>query len=155
MATNHSIRTTTVTRMFELLAAGPAMLKDDGTRVPTTPGEPGAEVEREHVFVVLPIRGDRHIVFMEAGRKTVEDNFTIPVLFQSAVPGASLEECCARVEAMSNDLLDVLANDPTLGELDGLMWANEATTEGPDAYQTDEGAVAFWRTDVECKARYE
>ncbi len=150
-----SIRTAVVTRIFELLKTRPSMVGADGELVQMTPGEPAGTTEREHVFVVLPVRGEREIVFMEAGRKTIEDNFTIPFLFQSAVPGSTLEECSARVEAMSNDLLDVLADDPTLGELDGLMWATEATTEGPDAFQTDEGAVAFWRTDVECKARYE
>lgn len=129
-----------------------------GQRTPIAPGLPGKMIEREHVFVAR-ITGRREVRFLEAGRKTVEDDFTITFVFMTSLPGATTLEVDDRVEVMSGALEDVLADDPALSDdqgepLDGLMWAVAGTWDGPDPELTDDGAVSFLRADVECKARY-
>lgn len=154
MVATVSIRTRVRDELIARLELHPALVGIDGERVPISPGLPGKAIERQHVFVAR-ISGTRHVAFLQAGRKTIEDDFTIAFVFMAAVPGSDIAENDALVEQMSNALLDVLADDPGLGDLEGLMWATEADTEGPDGQLTDEGAVSFWHTDVECKARYE
>lgn len=159
MVATSSIRTRVRDEIITRLNQHPALVTTAGDRVPVSPGRPGNEVEREHVFVAR-ITGEREVAFLAAGRKTITDDFTITFIFMSAIPGEDIGANDERVEQMSNALLDVLADDPGLSDangapMDGLMWATEATTEGPDGELTDEGAVSFWRSDVECKARYE
>lgn len=128
-------------------------LQPDLEGVPVAPGLPGKTIEREHVFVAR-ITGQREVAFLQEGRKTIEDNFIITFIFWVANPGSDTLESDDRAEVMSLCLLDVLAEDPSLGDLDGLMWAVEAESQGPDPELTDEGAMSVVHTDVACKARY-
>lgn len=153
MATS-SIRTKVRDEIIDRLNAHSALVSADGNRVPVDPGPPGQRIEREHVFVARTT-GRRQVAFLEAGRKTVEDDFTITFVFWASRPGDTGSEADDRVEQMATSIEDVLADDPTLGNLDGLFWAVEATVEGPDHELTKEGAVATIVVDVECKARYE
>lgn len=152
-----SIRTKVRDEIIRRLNNHPDLVSPDGQRVPISPGLPGKAVEREHVFVVR-ITGEREVAFMEAGRKTVNDEFTISFVFMTAEPGAEVLEATDRVEQMAGALEDILADDPALstgGEpLDGLMWAVSARWDGPDHELTDEGAAGFLRADVDVRARY-
>ena len=154
MVATTSIRTRVRDEIIARLNQHPALMGTDGNRVPISPGLPGGSLEREHVFVAR-ITGRRNIAFMEAGRKTRDDEFTISFVFMTATPGADTLDADNRAEQMSTALEDVLADDPTLGDLDGNFWAVEAEANGPDHQLTDEGAVAFMHIDVECRARYE
>lgn len=154
MVATSSIRTRVRDEIISRLNEHPNLLGSDGHRVTVSPGLVGGDVEREHVFVAR-ISGRRQVAFLEAGRKTVEDDFTISFVFMTATPGADTLSADDRVEQMSVALSDVLADDPALGDLDGLMWAVEAEANGPDHQLTDDGAVGFMHVDVECKARYE
>lgn len=153
MVATTSIRTRVRNEILRRIALKPAL---DGVTI--TPGLPGKAIEREHVFVPR-ITGERKVRFMEAGRKTVDDDFTITVVFMTAQPGAGIDESDDRVEQMGGALEDVLADDPGLNDendqpMDGLMWAVSARWDGPDHELTDEGAVSFLRADIDCKARY-
>ena len=154
MVATSSIRTRVRNEIISRLNNHPALLGQDGQRVPISPGLVAGDAEREHVFVVRTA-GRRQVAFLEAGRKTIEDDFTISFVFMAATPGADTLEADDRVEYMSTALSDVLADDPSLGDLDGLMWATEAEANGPDHQLTDDGAIGFMHVDVECKARYE
>lgn len=158
MAATTSIRTRVRDEIIARLAEQPALAGADGHTVTITPGLPGGTIELEHVFVVR-ITGTRSVKFLEAGRKTVEDDFTITFVFMTATPGADTLEADDRVEVMSSALEDVLAEDPALADtdgtpLDGLMWAVAGTWDGPDHELTPDGAAAVMRCDVEVKARY-
>jgi hypothetical protein len=153
-----SIRTRVRDELIARLNAHPALVGTDGQRVPVSPGLPGKNIEREHVFVVQ-ITGQRQVRFLEAGRKTIDDEFTITWVFMTAQPGAETLEADDRVEQMGGALEDVLADDPGLSDaqgepMDGLLWAVSARWDGPDHELTDEGAAGFLRADVDCKARY-
>lgn len=140
------------TRVRDEIIARLAIQPDlEGVKIDS--GLPGKNIEREHVFVAR-IAGQRRVVFLQAGRKTIEDVFTITFIFWVANPGNDTLEADDRAEVMAMCLLDVLAEDPSLGDLEGLMSAVEAQAEGPDNELTDEGAVSIFRTDVECEARY-
>lgn len=154
MVATSSIRTRVRDEIITRINQHQALLRSDGQRVKVDPGDPGGTIENEHVWVVR-ITGRRVITLLEAGRKTVDDDFTISFVFQAATPGASTLEADDRVEYMSTALSDVLANDPSLGDLEGLFWAVEAEANGPDHMLATDGAVSFMHVDVECKARYE
>lgn len=156
MVATTSIRTRTRDEILARLRNHQALVDADGLLVPISPGLPGGRLEREHVFVAQ-ITGRSEVAFLEAGRKTRDDEFTITFVFMTAQPGAETLEADGRVEEMAQALEDVLADDPALSTngvpLDGLMWATLARFDGPDHELTDEGAVGFMRADVECRAR--
>lgn len=154
MVATTSIRTKVRDEIIARLDQHPALVDADGHRVTVSPGLPGGTLEREHVFVAR-ITGRRNIAFLEAGRKTRDDEFTISFVFMTATPGADTLDADDRVEQMATALEDVLADDPALGDLDGNFWVVEAEVNGPDHELTDEGAVGFMHIDVECRARYE
>jgi hypothetical protein len=154
-----SIRTRVRDEIIARLNAHQALVDADGQRVPVDAGDPGGRIQREHVWVA-GITGRREVAFLEAGRKTIDDQFTIVFLFMATIPGADTLEVDDRVEVMGGALEDVLAEDPALSDaggqpLDGLLWAVSARWDGPDHELVDEGAVSFLRADVECRARYE
>lgn len=158
MTATTSIRTRVRDELITRMNAHAALVTAGGLRVPISPGLPGRAIEREHVFVAQ-ITGERKVAFLEAGRKTIEDDFTITFVFMAAQAGTTVLEATDRVEVMAGALEDILADDPALGDaqgvpLDGLMWAVTARWDGPDHELTDDGAVGFLRADVDVKARY-
>jgi hypothetical protein len=158
MTATTSIRTQVRGELITRMTPHPALVSAAGLRVPITPGLPGDKIEREHVFVAR-ITGTRKVTFLQAGRKTIEDDFTITFVFMVSIPGATTLEADDRVEVMASALEDVLADDPALADaqgvpLDGLLWAVAGTWDGPDHELTSDGAVSFMRCDVDCKARY-
>lgn len=158
MTATTSVRTAVRDEIVARLNAHPALVSADGQRVPVTPGLPGRTIEREHVFIAQ-VAGTRSVAFLEAGRKTIDDEFTITFVFMTSNPGADALEATDRVEVMATALEDVLADDPGLNDaqgapMDGLMWATTGRWDGPEHELTDEGAVGFIRADVDVRARY-
>lgn len=119
-------------------------------------GWPGKNLGRNHVWIDRAT-GTWTFPFMQAGDKTLDDQFTIRVIFQASSPGDSIAETDARAElyAMAFGLL--IAADPSLGGMDGLMaaWFDEDAAEGPDGVFTDEGAVSYVFVDLHVHTRTE
>jgi hypothetical protein len=149
-----SIRTVVRDEIIARLNGRQELVGTDGHRIPVDPGDPGRNQEREHVWVE-DINGEREVAFLEAGRKTIDDRFTITFAFVAHQPGADVLEATDRVEIMGHALEHVLADDPSLGDLDGLVWAKAARWIGPNHFLTEQGAFSVVLADVDCRARAE
>lgn len=144
-----SVRTTVIENISSRIAG---IL---GDTVQVDPGLPSKTVLREHVYVPR-VTGTRDFVFIQAGRKTVDDQFTITFLFMAAPKGYTALEAGARCEEMTDALLDVLALSPGLdNDIPEIIDIQPGTFDGPEIENTNEGVVAFIRADVDVHVRYD
>lgn len=115
-------------------------------------GWPGRNLERDHVWVDR-VTGTVEFPLMMAGRKHRDDKFTVRVIFQSSQPGDSIAETDVRAEQLYAALENVIAADPGIGTMNGIVHALIDTVEGPMGELTDEGAVSFMFADIAVHAR--
>ena len=120
--------------------------------IPVAHGWPGRNIERDHVWVDR-VTGFLELPLLTAGRKFRDDKFTVRVAFQASAPGDDIAETVERVLALYAHVENLLADDPGLGEMDGLISAALGPVEGPDGSLTDEGAVSFVFADIAIHAR--
>lgn len=121
--------------------------------VQVEPGWPGDTLKAEAVWIDQ-LDGDVSIPVMSAGRKYRDDQFTVP--FEIRVAGkATLDATMTRLAAIIAEIEDVMADDPGLDTLDGLISAQvteERMTAGEIAAT---GWIGFGEVVVSCHARYE
>ena len=115
-------------------------------------GWPGRNLERDHVWIDR-VTGTVEFPLMMAGRKSRDDKFTVRVIFQASGPGDTIAETDARAETLYAALENLIAPDPSLAGMDGIIHALLDTVEGPMGELTDEGAVSFMFADVAVHAR--
>jgi hypothetical protein len=127
-----------------------------GDDVKVDPGLPSKGMFREHVFVPV-VTGTRSFPYSKGqdGTFDVDDEFTITFLFSVGGKGLTSLEAGTRCEEMSDALLAVLSEDPGLSnDIPELIDIKPSTFDGPELENTNEGAIAFIRADVEVHARY-
>lgn len=115
-------------------------------------GWPGRRLERDHVWVDR-VTGTVTMPFSMAGRKVRDDTFTVRLVFQASRPGESIAETDDAVESMYAAFENLLADDPSLASMDGVIDAPTWTAEGPDGELTDEGAVSFYIVELTVNSR--
>lgn len=117
-------------------------------------GWPGKNLARNHVWIDR-VTGTVSFDLLMAGRKLRDDQFTVRLIFQAGGPGDSIAETDARVETYCAAFEDLIAEDPSLGDMDGLIHAHfdEDSIEGPQGDLTDEGAVSFMFADLSVHTR--
>lgn len=120
--------------------------------VQVEPGWPGDELEGEAVWLD-EITGDMAFPLLKAGRKPRNDVFTVPVELQAGNAAQTLSEARNRCGVFLAALEDVLANDPTLSSLDGVLWTEPGTVRGPFPIRTKQGAVGFCRAEIVVHSR--
>ena len=120
--------------------------------VPVSYGWPGRHLERDHVWIDR-VTGTVTMPFAMSGRKVRDDQFTVRLVFQSSKPGDSIAETDETVETMYGHFEDLIATDPSLEAMDGVMDAPTWTAEGPNGELTDEGAVSFYVVDLTVNSR--
>lgn len=92
------------------------------------------------------------IANLKSGRKQRDETYSIEVIFWVAKPRGVPYDADTRVWTLFAELEDLLADDPTLGAVDGLAWAVLDDVEaGVDIEK--EGPVAWVVASVDCKAR--
>lgn len=111
---------------------------------------------KDELIYVGATRGTVTVADLRAGRKTRDDTFTVEMHVLAGKPGqrtaqAAEEralELCALIE-------DVLAANPTLGDLDGVLWAAQRDTRSDteDPVPTPEGYLGVAQIDIEVKTR--
>jgi hypothetical protein len=84
---------------------------------------------------------------------TREDNFTIPMQIKAGWPNQTLDEAEARVVVLFGYLETVLATDPSLSNLAGMLMASIGEVNGPATGRLPEGAVSFIRAVIDVKTR--
>lgn len=117
---------------------------------------PGDEAGPDAMWIPADgITGEITVANMKAGRKERDDRFEISYLAR-AQGYTTATEAAERVEELCAVLEDVLADDPTLDDLDGLVHAVLATKEGPAVFNfAGGGFIAYGRVAISLHARYE
>lgn len=141
-----TIRTAARRRLVELLAGWPGLA---GVQVTVT--HPGDELKSESIWTGVPV-GDINIPTMQAGRKERDDVFDVPLWFRVA-NRATEDDTLDRLDQMIGEVCDYFATDTELGGLDGVLSAELARQEGPDAAKTNEGAEGGAALTVSVHAR--
>lgn len=120
--------------------------------VSVSQGWPGKHLEREHIWIDR-VTGAVSMPFAMSGRKVRDDEFTVRLVFQAASPGDSIQETDERADALYAFFENLLATDPSLENMDGVMDAPTWTAEGPNGELTDEGAVSFYVVELSVNSR--
>ena len=129
------------------------LLQADGNMnaVTVSPGWPGDRVPQAQLVWVDEIDGNVDIPVMTGGRKQRNDDFDIPL--QIRVSGfATLDETMSRVASIVGTIENVLADDTTLGLLDGVLSA-QISRERMTSAMLPEGPVAFAEVVVSITTR--
>lgn len=118
--------------------------------VTVLPAWDGRQTDREQVFFG-DVQGTHQVPTMKSGRKTRREEFSLEVFVKVSRPGDKLQEAEERAIELMEALRGTLADDPTLGGLDGLIAAtSEEFTELID--WTDENAAVTLRAVVNASA---
>lgn len=145
-----SIRPLVKARLLELFRARPEL-----TDVQVEGGDMGDLTEQDAVWCAAVHGAGNHIPVMQGGRKQRSDSFDLKWVVQCGSHG----DDAATSEAQATTYLDAidgtLADDPSLGNLDGLwQGAVISNVDGPDTWRTPEGSVSFYTVTISCTARY-
>ena len=119
--------------------------------VTVSPGWPGDNVPSAQLVWITEIDGETSIPVMVGGRKQRNDDFTIPVEIRVAGYG-TLDDTMTRVSEIVAVIEDTLANDTSLGSLDGVLSA-EIISERMTSAMFPEGPIGFAEVIVAVSAR--
>lgn len=106
-----------------------------------SPGWPGDKGVKAEMVWAGDVSGDLVIPVGSGGRKYRDDKFTV-LWFMRVTRQTTVAACKARVAEMLSAVEDVFADDPTIGDLDGVVSA-EITGIQDEAQSTPEGVVGY------------
>lgn len=98
------------------------------------------------------VTGSDRVPVMSAGRKVREQEYSVQVIVWVAKPRGTVQEAEARAHVLAAEINDALADDPSLGGVDGLIHATAGSWE-VEADQALEGPFCLITFDVDCLAR--
>jgi hypothetical protein len=120
--------------------------------VQVEPGWPGDEMQAELIWIT-DLTGQISMPFMVAGRKTRDDHFEIPLQIRVS-NRANRDDTLSRVIQLVAAVQDILADDPTLGDLDSLVSiGTEEFTENEMCASMPEGHLGFAELIIPVHAR--
>jgi hypothetical protein len=144
----NSIRHLVILELFERVAA-----RLPGWRV--DPAWPGDELELEAVYVA-GAQGPVTVPLMGAGRSFRDDRFDVTVIVQGGSPQSVSRESMERAALGLAAVEDVLAEDPTLGDLPGLLEIGQsAQVDGPTTFPARNGVFTYYTLTISAEARYD
>jgi hypothetical protein len=147
MATT-SIRWEACKKIVQLIGEDPLIAS---TSVSVQPGWPGDRIVQKELIWIDEITGDTNIPVMTGGRKQREDDFEITLNFR--ITGLyDISATMDRTFVLIGIVEDILANDTTLGALDGVLSA-EITSERMSSAMFPEGPVAFAELKIQISSR--
>jgi hypothetical protein len=101
-------------------------------------GRPQDSLVKAQFVHVADVDYSAEIANIKAGRKQYDENYTVDVVFAVGKPRATSVDTEARAFALFEYLRDLLADDPSLGGVDGVVWA---VLESVDAATEHQGNV--------------
>ena len=156
MARTALFRSQVIGRLKELLDAA-GIARSDGTdSVQVLRHEPANMALEDEVVYFGDTTGDLSVPFMVAGRKVIDDMFTLDVWFAVASPGHEGDEAQDRAERLANAVADFLQDDPAIDDLEGVLWCTPTGTYrllAPVAREDGEGFGCAGQLTVSVKAR--
>ena len=135
------------TTIYEDKAALLTKLKADSTlsAIQVTYGDPGGAARREHIFIGDVTAGGQDPESLSSGRRRRIENYTLDVIVSVQSKPQGLQENEQRAIVLASAVEDVVADNPTLSDLTGLMFmecsgmsvsSNEAGIDGPHSQIT-------------------
>lgn len=139
------IRWVAVKRLVDLLRT------EAGPLVSVEPGWPGELAMRDEMIWIDEVRSTIDAPVMTGGRIHRDDFFTVPVLVR--VAGArSLDATMERLEELVACVENVVADESTLNDLDGVV-SVEARSADVTCGRTPDAFLGFARCEVEVHSR--
>ena len=140
------------TTIYEVKAALLTKLQADATlsAIQVTYGDPGGAARREHVFIGDVTAGGQDPESLSSGRRRRIESYTLDVIVSVQSKPQGLQENEQRAIVLASAVENVVADNPTLSNLDGLMFiecsgmsvtSNEAGADGPHSQITVHFAV--------------
>ena len=122
-------------------------LKADATlsAIQVTYGDPGGAARREHIFLGDVTAGGQDPESLSSGRRRRIESYTLDVIVSVQSKPQGLQENEERAIVLASAVENVVADNPTLSNLDGLMFmecsgmsvsSNEAGIDGPHSQIT-------------------
>ena len=135
------------TTIYEVKAALLTKLKADSTlsAIQVTYGDPGGAARREHVFIGDVTAGGQDPESLSSGRRRRIESYTLDVIVSVQSKPQGLQENEQRAIVLASAVENVVADNATLSDLDGLMFmecsgmsvsSNEAGIDGPHSQIT-------------------
>lgn len=117
-------------------------------------GRPQDSLIKSEFIHIADVGYSAEIANIKAGRKQYDEDYTVDVVIAVGKPRATSEDAETRAFALLEYLRDLLADDPSLGGVDGLAWA---VLESVDAATNHEGTVvvSVIVATVRCRGRVE
>lgn len=144
MATSSTVPAVKAALVSLLTAALP------GTQV--TYGRPADSMLSRNCVWMGRAAGTDRVPTMKAGRKAREQDYTITVFVWVAKPRGTVEQAEDDAHTLLAEVNDALADDPSLGGVDGLIHATAGSWEA-EADQAQEGPFCLVTLDIDCLAR--
>lgn len=113
---------------------------------------PDNQLARECIYVGDVPSGAQRVPTLKAGRKAREEKYPIEVVVAVLAAGGTLSAAETRAFVLLSSVEDVVADDPSLGGVAGLIHATAGTFDVTSGY-TAEGPVCVIRFQVDCTAR--
>ena len=113
--------------------------------IQVTYGDPGGAARREHVFIGDVTAGGQDPESLSSGRRRRIESYTLDVIVSVQSKPQGLQENEQRAIVLASAVEDVVADNPTLSDLTGLMFmecsgmsvsSNEAGVDGPHSVIT-------------------
>ena len=113
--------------------------------IQVTYGDPGGAARREHVFIGDVTAGGQDPESLSSGRRRRIESYTVDVIVSVQSKPQGLQENEQRAIVLASAVEDVVADNPTLSDLTGLMFmecsgmsvsSNEAGVDGPHSQIT-------------------
>lgn len=116
-------------------------------------GRPQDSLVSAECVYVADARPRYEFANMKAGRKQYDERFDFDVLFCVSRAAGEVQEAAERCYALFASLRDILADDPSLGAVDGLVWARLGDAIEATAFGKGGAPVSIIEATVTCHAR--
>jgi len=139
--TIYSVKSTLLTKL---------KAESDLSGIQITYGDPGQAARREFVFIGDVTAGGQDPESLSSGRRRRIESYTLDVIVSVQSKPQGLQENEQRAIVLASAVENVVADNPTLSSLDGLMFiecsgmsvtSNEAGVDGPHSQITVHFAV--------------
>ena len=129
--TIYSVKSTLLTKL---------KAESDLSGIQITYGDPGGAARREHIFIGDVTAGSQDPESLSSGRRRRIESYTLDVIVSVQSKPQGLQENEQRAVVLASAVENVVADNPTLSSLDGLMFiecsgmsvtSNEAGVDGP------------------------
>jgi len=129
-----------------------AMLSEAGLAgVPVSYGEPGDLARTEHVWIGSAVSGAQEVAVFKTGRTRRDEEYMVDVIVEvSSV--SNPETCEARAVLLGTVIEEMLADDPKVNDVTGLLWC-VVNAFDLDTQELPDGPVSKYTLSLNARGR--